>query len=493
MDNMSQLHLSSLTKTRSGSRGAPHWESDLKARPIWLSVVTWGIPTALVLFFLSLGFDAPLIDLATRGLCVGMAAYIGLRFTSPQPLPTTLPIEQESQPPPPPSPQQLTAIHWALSTRHLPALLQQFIEEMAKLIPGRGSLLILLDRRQEEPEYVITHGQVPTSVGNNILTLLPREVFLEALERRTVIFNSPQELQDRLTARPLKEFAHHNLLVGSIRHRHHLAFLIIADRVGEKGFLPQDLEIFTSVAEGAALAVENARLFSDLRETEQKHRELLHGLVNAQEQESKQFATEWQDRISRKLFDVFQGLRSFLNVIARQAPENEGRFRQLTAEIDEIAALVRGLANELHPTVLDDFGLAAAIREYIADAVAGITEEEPLQVTVQADDVDKQLPNEAKLTIFRITQEALRNIRRHAKAKTVQIAFVQEHAGVSIMIKDDGKGFNPDQPHPGHFGLQYMRERAEACGGTFQVVSTQGQGTEVRVNFPGTSRDDQPL
>jgi signal transduction histidine kinase len=384
-------------------------------------------------------------------------------------------------------------MHRALANLHLPVLLQQFIDEIAKLIPSRGALLILLDRRQEEPEYVVTHGQVPPAVGNDLSTLLPREVFLEVLERRAVIFNSSRELQERLGARPLKEFVHHNLFIGGIRHRHHLAFLLLADRVGEKGFLPQDLGIFTAIAEGAALAIENARLLTDLREAEQKHRELLHGLVNAQEQESKQIAAEWHDRISRKLFDVFQGLRSFLNVIAQRAPENESRFRQLTAEIDEIAALVRGLANELHPTVLDDFGLAAAIREYITDTVVGVAEEEPLQVTVKADDVDQQLPNEAKLTIFRITQEALRNIRRHAEAKNVHIAFVQEHSGVSLMIKDDGKGFNPHQPHPGHFGLQYMRERAEACGGTFQVVSAQGQGTEVRVNFPGTGTADQHL
>ena len=106
-------------------------------------------------------------------------------------------------------------------------------------------------------------------------------------------------------------------------------------------------------------------------------------------------------------------------------------------------------------------------------------------LTVQAEEVDHQLPNEAHLTLFRITQEALRNIRQHAHASNVQIAFVQEHSGVSLMIKDDGQGFNPEQPVQGHFGLLYMRERAEACGGTFRVVSARGQGTEVRVNFPG--------
>jgi signal transduction histidine kinase len=201
--------------------------------------------------------------------------------------------------------------------------------------------------------------------------------------------------------------------------------------------------------EAAAIAIENARLFDAMQVAEQKHRDLFHGLINAQEQDSKLVAEEWQDRIGKKLFNV-------------------------------------GLTNELHPSVLDDFGVAAAIREYVADVLVAPEERDPMQVTVQADDVDQQLPNEAKLLLFRITQEALRNIRKHAGAKNVQIAFVQEHSGVSLMIKDDGKGFNPSQSHPGHFGLQYMRERAEACGGTFRVVSSQGQGTEVHINFPST-------
>ena len=151
--------------------------------------------------------------------------------------------------------------------------------------------------------------------------------------------------------------------------------------------------------------------------------------------------------------------------------------------VDETAALVRGLTNELHPAVLDDFGVAAAIREYVAE-VAENPEKDLFQVTIEADDAGQQLPSEAKLLLFRITQEALRNIRKHAEAKNVQIAFTQEYSGVSLMIKDDGKGFNSDLPHPGHFGLHYMKERAEAYGGTFRVVSSQGQGTEVHINLP---------
>jgi signal transduction histidine kinase len=168
----------------------------------------------------------------------------------------------------------------------------------------------------------------------------------------------------------------------------------------------------------------------------------------------------------------------------QRVPEGKERFEQLAAEIDAMAALVRGFTNELHPLVLDDFGFVAALHEY----VAGLHEQEPFRVTVRAEEVDGQLPTEANLTLFRITQEALLNIRKHARARHVQIAFVQEHSGVSLMIKDDGQGFNPERPLQGHYGLLYMRERAEACGGKFRVVSARGQGTEIRVDFPGGER-----
>jgi signal transduction histidine kinase len=455
--------------------------------------VAWGLPLLLAIFFLSLGFDAPLADLFARWTCVGLAVYLGTFLVQPDasfPQPASQPVQQK---PPVELTDQLIAAHRALANLYLPVLLQQFIDEMAKLIPGRGALLILLDSTQEEPEYVVTNGEVSSSLGDDLAALLPREVFLQVLEQKTLIFDTVQELHARGVAIPLRDFARRNLFVGAVRHRHHLAFLLIADRVGEEHFLLRDSEVFLAVAPGAAKAIENARLFAELQERERRQRELLHGLVHAQEQDSKLLATEWHDRVSKKLFEVLQGLRGFLNVIAQRAPDSEGRFKQLTVKVDEVAALVRGLANELHPSVLDDFGVAAAIREYITDVVVGIPEQEPLQVAVQAaDDVDQHLPNEAKLTVFRITQEALRNIRRHADAKHVQIAFVQEHAGVSLMIKDDGRGFNPNQLRPGHFGLQFMRERAEACGGTFQVVSAQGQGTEVRVNFPHASTTGAP-
>lgn len=484
------LHTSSPNSISSRSHARSSRHASRTFLPKWLSLgLAWGIPLSLTIFFSWLGFDAPLLDLITRWACVGLTAYLGQHWVSS--LQDSTPLADSPHIKEMPSTTQLVPVHKALSHLTLPVLLQQFTEEICRLLSCRSALLILLDRQQESPEHVITVGQAPSSAGQDLKALLPTDVFLEALEQRTVIFNTSQELRRGLGSYHARSLAQQSLFVGSIRHHQHLAFLLLADRAGRRGFLPEDRQIFLAAAEIAKLAIDNARCYEDLQNADRKHRDLLHGLINAQEQESKLVAHEWHDRINRKLFEVFQGLRSFHHLIAQHSPENEVRFQQLIGEIDGVAALVRGLASELHPSVLDDFGVAAAIREYVADVVTGV-EQEPLQVTVQADEVDQQLPSEAKLLLFRITQEALRNIRKHAAAKNVQIAFVQEHAGVSLMIKDDGKGFNPSQSQPGHFGLQYMRERAEAYGGTFHVVSTQGHGTEVQVKFPSRQSQDPP-
>ncbi len=476
------------------STSSPNNDADSNAVPLpppsppltWRPFVAWGTPLLLAAFFLWLGFAAQPVDLLTRGLCIGLAAYGGRQLLR-SPSLLSQPTSQEAAPS-----VQFSPVHYALSTLDLHLALQRFVDEFMRIVPCQGALLILLNRAQDAPEYVVAKGQVPPSIGDDLATLLPTDVFLEVLERKTVIINNRQELYNRLAALSAGAFARQSLFVGSLRRHQHLAFLLLADRADLRGFLPQDEQAFTAVAEAVLTAIENARWFADLQAAEKKHRELLHGLINAQEQESKLVAEEWQDRISGKLFSILQGLRSFHTIIAQRTPELGERFLELTAEIDSIAPLVRGLANELHPAMLDDFGVAAAIREYVADVTATTDEQEPLQVTVQAEDVDQQLPTETQLTLFRVTQEALRNIRKHAGARNVQIAFVQEHAGVSLMIKDDGRGFNPEQSHPGHFGLRYMRERTEACGGTFRVVSVQGRGTEVCVKLPVSSASETP-
>jgi len=448
----------------------------------WPTAGTWGLAVLLLLFFLMLGFATSAFDLALwavgLALVAGMAGLLAHRekYYARRMLEERRTVDR------------LLAASETFSTLDLATLMQRLAEEAAQFIPCRGACALLLDRRQERIEHLVTAGQFPLPQAGDLPLLLPKEIRRAVREQGAVALRDPQALRAQLRSPRVQDFAQHNLLIVGIRPREQSGFLILADSRRGENFPDRDLQVLTALARQAAAAIERARRSAETHDTHTEQHGLLRALINAQEQERKRIVEEWHDRLGTKLFDVLQDFRSCHTFVLQRAPEGRERFEQLAADIDAMATLVRGFTNELHPSVLDDFGFVAALREY----VAGLCEQEPFHVTVQAEEVDRQLPSEAGLTLFRITQEALRNIRQHAQARNVQIAFVQEHSGVSLMIKDDGQGFNPEQPAQGHFGLLYMRERAESCGGTFRVVSAHGQGTEVRVNFPAGGRDPEP-
>lgn len=468
-----QKQPSSLDTRSSHNRQAPSRSAGaIKPSVLWVKVGAVGI-LLLLLAFVS-GFDASPVDFLWRFLCVGLAAVVGALFWS---------RKEQSQPAPPEN-QAVTgrflAVAKVFAQHDVGILLQKLAEELLSLVPCRGACVVLPPHRQEDFDHIVTAGLFPKAQRGDLPVLLPKEVRQEAVERGAVVLNGAPAIHARLRSLRVQEFAQQNLLIVALRAPQPEGFLILADKNGGADFHDSDANLMVAIAEHAGLAIENARRLADLRMARDKQRGLLHALIIAQEKERKRVAEKWHERLGTKLFDILQTFRSCQTLITQRVPEAQERFERLAADLDTVGALVRRFANELHPSVLDDFGFVAALREYIAS----LDEQDPFHVTVQAEAADQQLPSETHLTLFRITQEALCNIRRHAQARNVQIAFVQEHAGVSLMIKDDGRGFNPEQPPQGHFGLLYMRERAEACGGTFRVVSAHGQGTEVRVNFP---------
>lgn len=458
-------------------RGAVATEKDSRLRLI----MVWGVILVLGPAFLLLGTDTSLATLGLYGLYLCLVVGISSRLWRQEELRVreawqALAARDTAN--------RLASLHQAFLTLDLDTLLQQIVDEMARLIPCRGAGLILRHRRQDGTERIVTTGRFPVSLAAEIEGSLTKGALNDVLNHGAAVLHSPQDIQARFHSLPIKEAVQKNLLIVRLRRQQISGFLLLTDKRGDEGFHDGDAQMLTAVAKQAAVAIENARLFAEARKAEGEQRGLVRALLSAQEQERKRVVNEWHDRLGAKLFDVLQGFRSCQELIMQRVPEGKERFEKLTAEIDAMAAMVRGFTNELHPSVLEDFGFVAALHDY----VAGLREQEPFRVTVQAEAVDHQLPSEANLTLFRIMQEALLNVHKHAQARHVQIAFVQEHSGVSLMIKDDGQGFNPEQPPQGHYGLLYMRERAESCGGTFRVISTRGQGTEVRVDFPGGGR-----
>jgi len=166
-----------------------------------------------------------------------------------------------------------------------------------------------------------------------------------------------------------------------------------------------------------------------------------------------------------------------------QDPDVRASLDKLLESIRASIFSLRHMIFELHPSVLEHEGLAPALREHMAKL------ESDLELELQ-DDFEEQPSSETRVLLFRIAQEALGNVRKHARAKKVQVHLGQEDGGYKVEIRDDGVGFTPPQvlsSAPGHLGLSSMRERAELAGGWCKVHSLPDCGTTVEFWLPATA------
>ncbi|MGH8280802.1 MAG: PAS domain-containing sensor histidine kinase, partial [Gammaproteobacteria bacterium] len=206
-------------------------------------------------------------------------------------------------------------------------------------------------------------------------------------------------------------------------------------------------------------------------------------LLNIQEEERGLIARELHDELGQSLTAVLLNLKD----LADQAAGNAlaGQIKRTAAIITQLTQQVRTLALNLRPSVLDDLGLAAAVRWYIRERV------KPAGLKVELD-MDKSLPKLTALieiTCFRVLQSALTNVLRHARAQRVEIGLQQVDGQLVLTVRDDGRGFDVTAARRKavagkSFGLLGMQERARLAGGTFEITSHQTQGTLLRMTLP---------
>jgi hypothetical protein len=150
---------------------------------------------------------------------------------------------------------------------------------------------------------------------------------------------------------------------------------------------------------------------------------------------------------------------------------------------------IRRLIHDLRPAALDELGLVPALREYVAryqgEQGLEVALALPALSPVEGPEGDKRLSAPLETALFRVIQEALANVARHAQARRVEVAMTRDRRGVTLRVADDGRGFDPGAPRPGtHLGLWSMREWVEQLGGQFEVESAPGAGTTVRAVIP---------
>jgi PAS domain S-box-containing protein len=246
----------------------------------------------------------------------------------------------------------------------------------------------------------------------------------------------------------------------------------------------ENVETLTSLASQGASALENARLYEELAERERELRDLVARILVAEEEERRRVAYEVHDGLTQMVVAAHQRLQ----ILAEDHPPGSAEGRE---ELEEVIELVRRTVTEarrviadLRPTTLDDFGLATAVRLQIEEMRAGGYEasyEETLG--------EERLPTTLETALFRVAQEALTNVRKHAGTARVRVALGRRNGAVWLEVRDWGRGFEPTEVAsdggPGErVGLSSMRERVALLGGRLEIHSEPGEGTSVVVEVP---------
>jgi signal transduction histidine kinase len=247
--------------------------------------------------------------------------------------------------------------------------------------------------------------------------------------------------------------------------------LVLAPRAPGEPFSATDERLLKDLARQAGVAARAVRLTADLQRSRER-------LVTAREEERRRLRRDLHDGLGPQLAAQTLKIGSARSLYPRDPDASDALLAELEADIDEAISDIRRLVYDLRPPALDELGLTGAIRE----AAARYRSDGLREVSVEAPEDLSSLPAAVEVACYRIAQEAMANVIRHARAGRCGVRLYLEGATLRLEVTDDGIGL-PDARRPG-VGLASMRERAEELGGEFSVEALPGGGTRVLARLP---------
>jgi PAS domain S-box-containing protein len=231
----------------------------------------------------------------------------------------------------------------------------------------------------------------------------------------------------------------------------------------------------TAMVAGVSVDITEGKL------AEQERQILSARLATAQEEERWRISRELHDDLTQRLAGLAMDLGSLVADRPASATLLKKGLRELQGRVVQAAEVARHIAHRLHPSELDDLGLVAALRSYCEDFAM----REGIAVEFVSRDVPKELKREIASCLYKVTQESLSNISKHAGAKSVFVTLAGTASRISLSVKDAGIGFTTQSPGTDvGFGILSMKERVGLLHGTFGISSDPGQGTEVTAEIP---------
>lgn len=264
--------------------------------------------------------------------------------------------------------------------------------------------------------------------------------------------------------------------------------LELADSVAE---LKQEIEQRRVVEETLRESQQTtSKLLAHSRRMQEELRDLSRQLLTAQEEERRKISRELHDVIAQTLTGINMRLATLKVETTAGTKELQTKIADTQRLVEKSVEIVHRFARELRPSVLDDLGLIPALQTYLKSYM----EDTGIRVTLTVFSGVEQADSNTRTVLYRIAQEALTNVSRHAKGSHAEVIIQNPEGLIRMEIKDDGQGFEVDgttqaKTKNNRLGLLGMRERVEMIGGTFCVESALGKGTTVRVEVPAAKSD----
>jgi signal transduction histidine kinase len=345
---------------------------------------------------------------------------------------------------------------------HLEEVLQTLVHIAVDILKADKSSLLLWDEHRENLVVSAARGFQQQTLAQ--MTFAPGEgtVGIVATTGETVIVEDTKD-DPRVLKRIIDLEGIHSLMHAPIKIEGQIFGVFNVNYVQPRAFGGDEQRLFEALAQRAALAIETAQLYEQSQEL-------------AVVQERSRLARDLHDAVTQTLFSASMIAEVLPRIWEQNADQGLSRLGELRELTRGALAEMRTLLLELRPAALMEANLAELLRQ-LAESVIGRAR---IQVSVEADS-ECDLPPKIKIAFYRIAQEALNNVAKHAEANKAWVTLSCTEEEVILRVKDDGSGFDPNNIMPDHLGVGIMHERADDIHAKLDVLSEIGHGTQVEV------------
>lgn len=360
----------------------------------------------------------------------------------------------------------------------LEQILDVALEKVLEVTGLDAGLIFILDEGKQELNLAAYRG-ISLQTAKGVDRLKVGEGFCgQVAQTGEPLVVDDTSKDERLTRVVIREEGFQAQLIVPLKSKRKAKGVMALARRGPREFVPEEIALISTIGNQIGVAIENAQLYQNMRF-------YVRQITHAQEAERERMARELHDDTAQALLVLRRHLGALMGSPQQLSESVLQRLEQTRQLTDEILEGVRRFSQDLRPPTLDDLGLLPTLEGLVAD----LRTQEGIDVQLKVLGSQRRLSPEAELVLFRMVQEALNNVRRHAQASKVVTTVEFADGRVRLTVSDNGRGFElpgrmSDLAAAGKLGLMGMHERARLLGGVLTIESEVGKGTTVIADVP---------